>query len=207
MIKSKFYLSPFVLLITSFIFFGVLTVATKIIRNQKLDKMLRLLSNKKFEEFDQLVERRLVRIVFDPFNLDYIKLNRYFLTQEKPEINKLFLKFEKTRLNYRQKDEIDLKAFNYYLSENDRIKTKKYYERIIHSDTNKMKKEVERLYNIYIEKGTKYLDDLLNETESLEDKYKSANELLISAIYRNIGNKEKEKEYQILAKKHLTRLG
>ena len=72
------------------------------------------------------------------------------------------------------------------------------------SSSNKMKKEVHRLYDIYVEKGSKYLDELIEETAALDERYKSSNELLISAIYGNLKNTEKEREYRELAERHLS---
>ena len=180
-----------------------INIIVKVIRNRKLHQMVLLLNAKKFKEFDRLLESKLVKLIFDPFNIDYIRLNGYLYKQNKKEIDKAFSSFDHVRLTAKQKDDIDLKAFNYYLSENDIPKIEKYYHNIIHSESNKMKKEVKRLYDIYVNKGSKYLDELMAETNTLRGKYKASNELLISAIYANLGNKNKEKEYRNLAETHL----
>ena len=96
-----------------------------------------------------------------------------------------------------------MKAFSYYLSKGNNLKATEYYNRINDSQTNKMKKEVDRLYSIYIKKESRYLEELLREVEQIDEKYRSADELLIAAIYSNLGDKKKEKEYRDLAESHM----
>lgn len=164
--------------------------------------MVTLLNDKRFSEFDQMMEKKIIKIVFNPFNIDFIKLNSYLIRKDTNKIDNAFSHFDSVRLSSKQRDEVDLKAFNYYLC-NDEKKAKKYYQNIQKSKTNPMKQDVERLYDIYIRKSDRYLQTLLKETETLEDQYKSANELLISEIYKNLGDINKQLEYKELAEKHL----
>lgn len=183
--------------------FLLITVVAKVIREIKLNQMLDLLNAKKYDEFDKLVENKLVKVVFDPFNIDYIKLNSYMLRNDESLIDKGFKRFDEVRLNKRQKDDVEMKAFSYYLSKGNNLKATEYYNRINDSQTNKMKKEVDRLYSIYIKKESRYLEELLKEVEQIDEKYRSADELLIAAIYSNLGDKKKEKEYRDLAESHM----
>lgn len=194
----------FLLITGSFVVWLILAGTAKIIQNKKLNEMVALLNEKNFDEFDRLIDSRLVKLVFDPFNVDYIKLNGCIYKQDKKAIDNAFLRFDQVKLTALQRDDIDLKAFNYYLSEGNVAKVHKYYKNIKDSSSNKMKKEVHRLYDIYIEKGSKYLDELIEETAALDERYKSSNELLISAIYGNLKNTEKEREYRELAERHLS---
>ena len=183
--------------------FLLITVVSKVIREIELNQMLDLLNAKKYDEFDKLVESKLVKVVFDPFNIDYIKLNSYMLRNDESLIDKGFKRFDEVRLNKRQKDDVEMKAFSYYLSKGNNLKATEYYNRINDSQTNKMKKEVDRLYSIYIKKESRYLEELLREVEQIDEKYRSADELLIAAIYSNLGDKKKEKEYRDLAESHM----
>ncbi len=192
-----------ILVVASLLIYAVIVVISMVVRNKKLDQMVALLNEKRFDEFDKLVDSKIVKWVFDPFNIDYVKLNSYMIRGNKKLIDKQFEVFENKRIKKHQRDDVDLKAFNYYLQEGESKKTKKYYDRIQASSSNEMKKYVDRLYSVYELKESKYLNELLDEIETLEDKYKSADELLVSAIYGNMGNKKKEKEYRELAESHL----
>lgn len=190
------------LILICFGIYVLIIVVSKSIMNHKLNQMIILLQNHRFSEFDQMIEKKIIKIVFNPFNIDFIKLNSYLIRDDSKRIDDAFANFDSVRLSSKQRDEIDLKAFNYYLFIDEK-KAKKYYQNIENSKTNKMKKDVERLYDIYILKSSRYLQTLLDETEKLEDKYKSANELLISEIYKNLGDTDKHKMYKELAERHL----
>ncbi len=194
-----------VIAVSILIVLGV-TAISKAVQNFKLNQMIYLLNEKNFDAFDKVIDSRLVRLVFAPFNINYIKLNSFLVRNDKSKINEMFDAFESVHLNHKQRDEIDLKAFNYYLSVNDTSRCKKYLDMINYSKTNKMKKEANRLYSVYVEKDSKYLTELLEETKTVQDKYKGANELLISVIYGNLGNKQKEEEYLQMAENHLAQL-
>lgn len=191
-----------ILILISFGIYIVLLIISKCIMNYKLNQMVTLLNDKRFSEFDQMMEKKIIKIVFNPFNIDFIKLNSYLIRKDTNKIDNAFSHFDSVRLSSKQRDEVDLKAFNYYLC-NDEKKAKKYYQNIQKSKTNPIKQDVERLYDIYIRKSDRYLQTLLKETETLEDQYKSANELLISEIYKNLGDINKQLEYKELAEKHL----
>ncbi len=197
--QSNYFMT---LILICFGIYVLIIVVSKSIMNHKLNQMIILLQNHRFSEFDQMMEKKIIKIVFNPFNIDFIKLNSYLIRDDSKRIDDAFANFDSVRLSSKQRDEIDLKAFNYYLFIDEK-KAKKYYQNIENSKTNKMKKDVERLYDIYILKSSRYLQTLLDETEKLEDKYKSANELLISEIYKNLGDTDKHKMYKELAERHL----
>ena len=197
--QSNYFMT---LILICFGIYVLIIVVSKSIINHKLNQMIILLQNHRFSEFDQMMEKKIIKIVFNPFNIDFIKLNSYLIRDDSKRIDDAFANFDSVRLSSKQRDEIDLKAFNYYLFIDEK-KAKKYYQNIENSKTNKMKKDVERLYDIYILKSSRYLQTLLDETEKLEDKYKSANELLISEIYKNLGDTDKHKMYKELAERHL----
>ena len=106
--------------------FLLITVVSKVIREIELNQMLDLLNAKKYDEFDKLVESKLVKVVFDPFNIDYIKLNSYMLRNDESLIDKGFKRFDEVRLNKRQKDDVEMKAFSYYLSKGNNLKATEY---------------------------------------------------------------------------------
>lgn len=197
--QSNYFMT---LILICFGIYVLIIVVSKSIMNHKLNQMIILLQNHRFSEFDQMMEKKIIKIVFNPFNIDFIKLNSYLIRDDSKRIDDAFANFDSVRLSSKQRDEIDLKAFNYYLFIDEK-KAKKYYQNIENSKTNKMKKDVERLYDIYILKSSRYLQTLLDETEKLEDKYKSVNELLISEIYKNLGDTDKHKMYKELAERHL----
>ena len=66
-----------------------------------------------------------------------------------------------------------------------------------------MKKETNIVYDTYILKGYEYLDEIIAETEDLEDTYKGVNEFMISKMYENKGDSQMAKEYLAKAQEHM----
>ena len=194
-----------ILVLVTILIFALICLIARVIRDKMLDKILDLLNNRHFAEFDDFMERKTVKLFFDPFNIDYIKLNSYFLRNDDKKIDEIFRRLDEVRISSHQRDEVELEAFNYYLSKNNIERIDHYYNKIQSSKSNKLKKQIDRLYSIYVKKEAKYLNELIEETNKMDDKYKSANELLIAAIYGNIGNKKEQKTYERLAEFHLRR--
>ena len=96
---------------------------------------------------------------------------------------------------------LDLK-FNAAIVEQDKKNSKKYLDLINELPNDRMKAEANRVYNIYILKNDKYLKELLEELENMEDRQKGVNEYLISIIYKNKHDLENAKKYEELSKKH-----
>lgn len=176
-------------------------------RRSILGKLAELLMKGEIQEFEAMIERKDVKRLVPPFNLDYMRLNRAMITGDKKKIIEMFDSFKDKRLNEAQKKEIATKGFNYFISENDKKRVTYYRDQInTLSDTaeNKaLKEEVNNFYDICIDKKTGKLKELLRKNEELDEQYRSVNEFLISTIYETLGDKEKQEEYRALSRKHM----
>lgn len=185
------------------VFALLLAIAFNFIKRQKYAKLVNLITTQKYDEFDNQIESGFVKFVFGPYVKDYLKLNRAIVAADAKMIDERFAEIIKHRLNTKQKQDIYMKGFNYYVSLENPAKTKEYLD-LVHTLSNEqIKKEADRIYDIYILKGHKYLDELLEETADMQDMYKGVNEFLISLMYENMGEKKKAQEYRRLSEKHI----
>ncbi|MBR0385108.1 MAG: hypothetical protein IJI05_01005 [Erysipelotrichaceae bacterium] len=172
-----------------------------------VNQLADLLVAGKYDEFEALTEKRAVKASVAPFNLDYIKLNSYLMRNDKEKIVKAFDDFRNKRLNKAQKVEVLSSGFNYFASNNDAERTEYYHDEINKLPENEgLKKQVNLLYDIIYLKKTDMLDELLAETEELEEVLRGSNEYLIAQIYENLGDTKKNKEYLKLAEKHMQQM-
>lgn len=196
-----------VILVLIFILLAILfSITVKFVKKHYSTKIVRLLEERKFDEFDQLIETFIIKILFMPFNIDYMKLNSAILRDNKKMILQAFEKFEKHRLNHKQKSLIYMMAFNYYVSVEDQKYAKKYLNLVIDLKDEQMVKEATRIYDIYIEKGDRYLEEILEETKNLPVEHRGVNEFLISIMYENKKDHKKAKEYRELSETHIAML-
>ena len=179
-------------------------ILIRVLRKKYYNKLTELLMEGKLDEFDQLIEKPLVRLTVYPFNRDYLKLQRHMIAGNKGRVNEIFELFKTRSLNEKQKKQIYPQAFNFYLALENGEQCAYYRDRINElKDDDVIKDAVNISYEICIEKRTDRLDDLLKETEEMEPNRRGVNEMLISQIYLNMGEKKKSQDYNKLAKKHL----
>lgn len=194
------------IIITACVFLAV-EIISRIMQKKYADKLTELLMEQRFEEFDGMIDSLPVRLFVYPFNRDYLKLSRHQLAGNTGRVSELFEKFKGKGMSNAQKKDIYLQAFNHYLSKGD-YKECRYY----HDEINKLKdadsiiQAVNTTFDIVVDKKTDMLDDLLKETKELPENRRGINEMLISQIYMNLGEKKKSQDYQKLANQHMAAL-
>ena len=179
------------------------SVVINLWKRKTYNELVNLLEKQDYRKFDELIKSTKVKFLFPPFNIDYIKLNRYILAQDRNNTDMMFETLIKHRLNKKQKQEVYMKGFNYYISLDIKPKAKEFYDLIQSLDNAQIKRETERLYDTYVLDGYKFLDEMLDELDEVDETYRGPNEYLISLMYKNKGDEAKSKEYLKLAEKHM----
>ena len=175
---------------------------TFVMRNKYSRDLSSALIDGNYEEFDKLTENRLVRFVVPLYNLDCMKLNRYQMVGDMDGINDMFKLFKSRNLSFQQKQEIYPMAFNHYLIQGNREECEYYKKELDRVGEDELKNTIQLEYDIFIDKKTDMLEDLLQETEELEEKDRGLNEFLIAQVYRNLGLKEEAEKYADLSQSH-----
>lgn len=183
--------------------FAVYLLSSNYLKKRYSDLLTGYLMDQKYEEFDKLIDKPLVKYAIHPFNRDYLKLNRYQMAADEKKTSEMFALFKERTLNKTQKKDIYPKAFNHYLLLSDKKECHYYRDRISELDDEDLKNIIDLEYRIFIEKKSDMLDDLLKKTEKLEETDRGFYEFLISGIYRNTGNHKKAQEYTELSQKHI----
>lgn len=184
----------------------IIAIVINILKKKQYQKILITIQNKDHEAFKELLENRLTTFLYPAVYLDNLRLNEAMLRGNKKDISDVLDRLTKFKLSKRDKERVYAQAFNYYLSAQDTIKAKYWHEKIQELDNDRMKLEIDRTYNIYIEKGYKYLDDMIEEVENMDPTNAGVNEFLISLMYENKGDKANAKKYRQLSEKHIKQL-
>lgn len=176
--------------------------------NKTKEKLLKelnnLLSNEKFDEFDQLIDSKDVMKHFPPYNISYMKLNKAMIQNNPSAINKAFGSF-KFKMNDIQKETVYKRGFYYYLGIEDKRRTDYFYNRL--KDMNiKDKISLDIMYDTYIEKGYRYLDEVLANISNLSKEAQAPYIAIIADMYRNKGDKKNADEYEKKAEEYINQL-
>ena len=185
--------------ITLVIVFFVLSISRKMIYG----KLVGYLENGDFESFYKNVDKPINKLMISKVDLSYFKLKAAFIEQNKKKVIHYLDEIEPLLFSDKQKGKIYMDAFNYFIGIQDKHNAKEYLTRINEIGDPRQKIETNRVYNIYIKKSDEDLKDLLDECEDLMEENRAVNEYLISLIYKNKNDKENQKKYEELSKKHM----
>ena len=185
----------------------VIALVMNILKKKINGQLIECVKNDDDQGFETILNKTFTKFILSPFNIDYMRLNFAFIKNDNHKIEELLDTFEHRNLNSKQRQDIYSKAFNYYLSLENKSKAKHWLD-LIHEqvNNNQMILEFDTLYDIYLEKGWKYLDEMLENLEDMEETYRGPSEFLISLMYENKGEKNKAKEYRARSEKSMVLL-
>ncbi len=149
-----------------------------------------------YAAFDNRIDKWYIRLFIPHFNVDFLKLNRAIMAGDKEDIDQKFEYFDQVNLKEKQKENLYLRGFEYYLSEDNRELTDKYYNLIKGLSNQGLIKYADQLYDIYVLKGWTYLDEMLAEEETLPEDQRLEVYSMISDMYKNKGDTKNAKKYE-----------
>ncbi len=186
-------------LIITIIVVLVLLVSLPLGRRFVVNSVENSLLQENFDKFDRQIKRWYIKIFIQPFNVDFLKLNRAILSGDKEMTDEMFEHFDHVNLNENQKEQVYYRAFQYYVTEGNRKMSDKYYDLIKDLSNEDMINYVDRLYDVYVRKGWKYLDDMIEEVEEegydLTKDQQLEHYSMISTMYDNKGDKKNADKY------------
>ena len=185
----------FVLLIAPVL---IIIVAPFILRNIYSRRLTKLLLSGDFAGFDKVIDSRICKMVIYPFNIEYMKLNKALMIGDEKDIDAAFAVFDTRKLNDKQKQAVYYNGFYYYVSKEDKGKSRKYRDALLEMEDlpKEVKKEINDSYDININGSYELLDitlDKLSKTTNPEEKVKYL--IMIAKMYSNKGDDAKAKEY------------
>ncbi len=184
-----------VYLIIAVILIAVTLLAVPLLRRVVVNSVEDPLLRNDFATFDKRIDRWYIKLFIQPFNVDFLKLNRALLAGDRQGTDEMFEHFDHVNLNEKQKENVYLRGFEYYLSAGDRALTDKYYELIKGLDDGDLKTYVDHLYDIYVLKGWTYLDEMLAQADTLPKDQLFEVYSMISAMYENKGDEKNAQIY------------
>lgn len=172
--------------------FILINFARKVFTENLKNKLTNAIYQGQIDEFDRLVSKKYVKYLIHPFNLDYLKLNKAIISENRKEIDQMFDKLENVQLTDTQKNAVYEKGFYYYLQEKDNNKLNKYYKLIKELPDQTLLNKIQDAYSICGLRETKLLEKY---EDLLKKEPKNLNVLfLLYNIYKNLGNENKADE-------------
>ena len=181
----------------------VLSIIIKGIRTSKQNalagKLAELLMNKKYKEFDELINSDETNKTLPAFNITFLKLNEAIIQNNDKKVASVLADEKIAKFANSDKNLVYQKAFFYYINKKDKDNTTKYYE-LLKEMNSKDLMSIDRMYDTYIKDGYEYLDITLSQLDKAEtDEEKIQLYLLISNMYANKKDDENVNKYLKMA--------
>lgn len=184
-----------ILLIVSFTI--LCFVITKVIKHHRFKQLLSCLNQNDFEKFFSLVDSRLTKLLFQPYNLEYLKLNALLMKQDAKAIDTQFDKLFRFKLTKIQKADLLSKAFSYYLKMSDKQKCQSLLKEIQMLDDPSLTKEAQKMYAIILEGNTNYIQETEEKLRTANKEEKPYLSYLLAIQYKNLKDKQKSKDLKV----------
>ncbi|MGN1398872.1 MAG: hypothetical protein ACI4WG_02595 [Erysipelotrichaceae bacterium] len=183
----------------------VMALASAIIpnmmRNKYQNQFVELFKNGQFEQLEELLNKSVVKYLFMPFNLEYIRLNIALIKEDSQAIDKQIDLLTGMKMTEKQKEDVYIKALNYYVTMDDVDRAKKIYELAMTLKNESLKKSADITYDVFVNKGYKYLDELEKNLDNCPKEYKVFNSYLVALMYEHKGDKQKADYYHDMTEK------
>ena len=158
-------------------------------------KLRYYLATNDFDAYYKTINSMLTKYLYPKYNRLYMTLNGYLFQKNYSEAQKLFEEMLSMHVNKKQRKDLVLKAFNYYIERKDKDHAKAMLEEIDTWDADTQKEEAHRMYDIFILKKYSYIEEMEEQLKNASDFNKGMLAYLLSAQYENKGDMEKSKEY------------
>ena len=93
-------------------------------------RLQQLMAAKQWDEFDRLLDDKLTSMLYPRYNRDYLRLNSYLLREDHKRASEMFDLLLGLNLPKMQRVDLVIKAFNYYVGQEDRKKSKELLHEI-----------------------------------------------------------------------------
>lgn len=149
-----------------------------------------------FEQFDKEIRSPLVRLFFPLYQIEFLKLNRYLLSDDQESIQKQFQIVEKLAKKKEQRLEICSMAFEHYVYEENKEKSKLYLKEIDSFDEPSLQAHAHQLYDILIAHKTDALPGMEKAFQKASPSEKTILAYLLTKQYRTLHQEERARYYE-----------
>lgn len=167
-------------------------------------KLHNLLAKGEYGEYLTMLDSFLIKYLYPKYNRLYMKLNGYMFLEDHEEIGRLLEEMLAMRVTKKQRKDLVLKAFNYYVERADQKQAKVLLDEIdTWEEEENQKKESHRIYDIFILKKYSYIEEMEERLKEASGLDKGFLEYLLSLQYENKGDQKKSAQYLEASKKDM----
>lgn len=180
-----------------------LLVLTEVLKRVYTQQLASLLEHGDARAYLALLEKPLVRFIFPAWNRCFMQLNGYLALDAYGEADAVIGRMLGMKQSKQQRRELVGKAFNYYLERGNEQGAATLLAEIEGWDDADAATEARMMFDIYINKGWGYIDDMERRLEGLHGVDRGFLELLLALQYENKGDAATSERYLKRSERHL----
>lgn len=186
------------------LFFVILVFMTPFIRkslkNRKQYWFAHLLNTKSYEEMEKGLNAFSSKALFPRYELECYRLQMYLVQNNLKKVDEQYQVTIESAVTKKQKIEIYTNAFEHYVMLADKSKSLELKNKLKEFNDESLNARCQMLYDIFVNKKSKYIDQLEKNFDKLQDSEKMLSAYLLSVQYTNKGDTKKADYYSNLSK-------
>ncbi len=177
------------------VLFALSIVLPRFFRKRYLDRLSTCLIQRNYDAFDEWIERKQMKWIFAPFNIDFMKLNRALAANDTELIQAAFDRFSHCHLSPKQEETVYYHGFYYYVSVRDQAQARRYgklYADLKGADPF-VKEEMQKYYDVFINHSWDYIDEYEEMLKKAKETERLKISMFLAKMYENKGDRKKAK--------------
>ena len=181
---------------------AVIWLATVIFKRLRYRRLEYLIAQEDLGPFLKLVDALSTRLLFPEYNLTYMKLNGYLMHSDDEHAAELFDKLLARKLNKRQRTDLVLKAFNFFVGINNKQRAKELLTEIDAYDEafERAQLECHQMYDVIISKKSNHITEMEEELKRAGRMRRGQLAFLLALQYDYRGDRKRSEAYLSQAK-------
>lgn len=153
--------------------FGVMIltfIGVNLYKTYLFKKLIRALQDQAFDQFFKTLDSFVCKYFYPAFNREYLRMNAFVLQGDKQRVEAQFDLLLGMRKNKQQNLDICVKAFYYYVDEQNEEKAYAMRKRIEETKENSVIQEVSLIYDVFIRKTSEHIpamEEALDQSEGV----------------------------------------
>ena len=143
------------------------------------------MQEQKFEEFFKYLDSFSTKMMYAPFNREYMRLNAFFLMGDEKKIRKQFDVMFTKGMSKKQNLDISMKAFYFYLDDNNKLKVREMLDRIQKCGNDEFYTQCKIMADVLMEKSVAYIDDMEQQVKQCDGVDRGMFQYLLGVQYLN----------------------
>lgn len=170
-------------------------------KDRMLNKILKSIQTRNFKEAFKIIDSSACKYFFPAFNREYMRLNAYYMMGDVKEIKNQLELMLRMRISKKQRANVAIKAFYFYVDEENRVKAKEMLENIKGLISDVMYEQMRLIYEIVLLGKTNYVDLMEEQVKTEKDEFNRGMYHYFLAIqYGHLDEKKKRIEHLRKAK-------